>query len=81
MNILIYNLRMRIFCKRDEHHRCANDCDLAAKREHLYGRMASVIVWGGGTFVCHVMAASLSMCVCSTYCYISKESWPVRALS
>ena len=42
MNMLIYNVHLRILRKREEHHRVANDADDAAKQEGLWGTWAHI---------------------------------------
>ena len=42
MNMLVYNLGLRILRKREEHHRVSNDADLPAKREGLYGYLVAL---------------------------------------
>ena len=40
MNLLVYNARLRLMRKREEHHRAANDADDPPKHEQLWGQGA-----------------------------------------
>lgn len=42
MNLLVYNARLRLMRKREEHHRAANDADDPPKHEQLWGQGANI---------------------------------------
>ena len=40
-NLMLYNLKLRMMVRREEHHRLVNDADHATKHESLWGPLAS----------------------------------------